>query len=84
MATPHINGVMANLHRKFAGNETSPQQEELLRKLESQLIGWDGPKNYGDDPVVTAEMLAQELEETHPHLSGIVRELIVELGRIGI
>ena len=85
MATPrHIEGVLSNLHRRFAGTETSPQQEELLRKLQSQLIDWDGPKPSGDDPTVTAERLAAELEEEHPHLSGIVRELIVELGRIGI
>jgi hypothetical protein len=38
MAKPHIDGVMANLHRKFAGSETSPQQEELLQKLQGQLI----------------------------------------------
>jgi hypothetical protein len=84
MASRHIEGVLANLNRKFAGSETSPQQEELLQKLQSQLIDWEGPKPYGDDPAVTAERLAQELEIEHPHLSGVVRELIVELGRIGI
>jgi hypothetical protein len=84
MASPHIDGVMANLHRKFAGVETSREQEELLKKLQGQLVGWDGPKPSGDDPTVTAELLAAELEAEHPHLSGFVRELIVELGRIGI
>jgi hypothetical protein len=84
MATRHIEGVMANLHRKFAGTETSREQEELLQKLQSQLLDWDGPKPSGDDPTVTAELLAAELEAEHPHLSGIVRELILELGRIGI
>ncbi len=84
MATPHIDGVMANLHRKFAGSETSPEQAALLQKLQDQLIDWDGPKPSGDDPAVTAELLAAELETAHPHLSGVVRELILELGRIGI
>lgn len=84
MASPHIEGVIQNLHRKFAGSETSPQQEELLRKLQSQLIDWEGLRPAGDDPTVTAELLAAELEEEHPHLSGVVRELIAELGRIGI
>lgn len=84
MARQHIEGVMAKLHGKFAGAETSPQQEELLKKLQSQLIGWDGPKSTSDDPTVTAQLLAQELEAEHPHLSGLVRELITALGRIGI
>jgi hypothetical protein len=84
MTTPHIDGVLSKLHERFAGSETSPQQEELLRKLQSQLIDGDGPKLAGDGPTVTAELLAQELEEEHPHLSAIVRELIAELGRIGI
>jgi hypothetical protein len=84
MAKPQIEGLLTNLHRKFAGSETSPQQEELLLKLQDQLVDWDGPQSSGDDPVVTAELLAEELEEKHPHLSSIVREVIVALGRIGI
>lgn len=84
MATPHIDGVMASLHRKFAVADTSPEQEELLRKLQSQLLDWDGPRPSSDDPAETAKLLAAELEAEHPHLSGVVRELIVALGRIGI
>lgn len=84
MAKPQIDGLLMQLHEKFAGSETSPQQEELLRQLHSQLIDWDGPRSSGDDPTVTAEMLAEELTEEHPHLAGVVRELIVALGRIGI
>ena len=84
MAKPEIEGLLMNLHRKFAGNETSPQQEELLRQLQSQLADWDGPRSSGPDPAVTADMLAEELDAEHPHLSAVVRELIVALGRIGI
>jgi hypothetical protein len=84
MTKPHIEGLLMKLHKKFAGSDTSPQQEELLRQLQSQLTDWDGPRPSGDDPLVTAEMLAAELEAEHPQLSGIVREVIVELGRIGI
>ena len=84
MAKPHIDGVMATLHKKFAGADTSPEQEELLRKLQSQLVDWDGHRPSGADPAVTAELLAAELEAKHPHLSGVVRELIAALGRIGI
>lgn len=84
MAKPEIEGLLTNLHRKFAGSETSPQQEELLRQLQSQLVDWDGPRSTASDPVVTAELLAEQLQTQHPHLSGIVRELIAALGRIGI
>ncbi|MDY6981926.1 MAG: DUF4404 family protein [Pseudomonadota bacterium] len=84
MTKPHIEGLLQNLHKKFAGADTSPQQEELLRELQSQLIEWDGPKSTGRDPTVTAEMLAEQLDTEHPHLSAAVREVIAALSRIGI
>lgn len=84
MTKPHIEGLLTNLHKKFAGADTSPQQEELLRELQSQLVDWDGPKSTGRDPTVTAELLAEQLDAEHPHLSAAVREVIAALSRIGI
>jgi hypothetical protein len=84
MAKPHIEGLLTQLHEKFASSETSPQQEELLRQLRSQLVDANGPLFVEGDPVATAELLREELEEEHPHLSRAVHELIVALGNIGI
>jgi ribulose kinase len=84
MTKPQIEGLLTHLHKKFAGSDTSPQQEELLRELQSQLVDWNGPKSTGRDPTVTAEMLAEQLDTEHPQLSAVVRELIATLSRIGI
>ncbi|MEY4642324.1 MAG: hypothetical protein RLZZ227_2318 [Pseudomonadota bacterium] len=83
MAKQHIDGLLTDLHEKFATSETSPQQEALLQQLRGQLIDWDGPRPDGS-VVTTAELLLEELEEEHPHLSHAVRELIDALGKIGI
>jgi hypothetical protein len=83
MSKQHIEGLLTNLHEKFATSETSSQQEALLQQLRGQLTDWEGPKPDGS-VVTTAEMLLEEVEEDHPHLSHAVRELIDALGRIGI
>lgn len=84
MAREHIEGLLTQLHEKFAGTETSPEQEALMEQLQSQLAGWDGPAPADGNVVTTAELLREELEENHPHLSQVLREIIDALGRIGI
>jgi len=84
MSKPHIEGLLTQLHERFATSETSTQQEELLRQLQGQLASWEGPAPPDGNVVSTAELLLAELEEDHPHLTGVVRELIAALGRIGI
>jgi hypothetical protein len=83
MSKQHIEGLLSNLHEKFATSETSPQQEALMQQLRSQLTDWEGPRPDGS-VVSTAEQLVEELEEEHPHLSHAVRELLDALGKIGI
>jgi hypothetical protein len=83
MSKQHIEGLLTNLHEKFATSETSPQQDALMQQLRGQLVDWEGPAPDGS-VVTTAEMLVDELEEEHPHLSSAVRELIDALGKIGI
>ena len=84
MASQHIEGLLTQLHERFATSETSPQQEALLRQLHGQLADWEGPTPPDGNVVSTAELLLEELDADHPHLSGVVRELIAALGRIGI
>lgn len=84
MARPHIDGLLTQLHERFATSETSAQQEELLRQLQGQLASWEGPTPPDGNVVSTAELLVAELDEDHPHLSAIVRELLAALARIGI
>lgn len=84
MPTEHIEGLLGQLHDKFAGSDTSPEQEALLLQLQSQLEGWEGPAAADGSVVTTAEMLIEEMREKHPHVSQVLRELIDALGKIGI
>jgi hypothetical protein len=84
MAKQKIEGLLTQLHEKFADSDTSPQQEALLQQLRSQLEEWEGPVPADGNVVNTAELLLETVEAEHPHLSRIVKEIIDVLGRIGI
>lgn len=84
MAKQKVEGLLSQLHEKFADSDTSPQQEALLQQLQSHLAEWEGPLPADGNIVNTAELLLETVEEEHPHLSRIVKEIIDALGRIGI
>lgn len=84
MARQKIEGLLTQLHERFADSDTSPQQEALLQQLQGQLAEWEGPVPADGNVVTTAELLLEEVKEEHPHLSLIVKEIIDALGRIGI
>ena len=83
MPKQHIEGLLGQLHDRFADSDTSPQQEAMLAQMQSQLAEWKGPKPPADFEE-TAELLLQEIEEDHPMASKIVREIITTLGNIGV
>ena len=84
MPKQHIDGLLTQLHQRFANSDTSPEQEALLQQLRGQLAEWEGPAPADGSVVTTAELLLETLQDKHPHLSQVVRELIAALGRIGI
>jgi len=83
MPKQHIEGLISQLHEKFADSDTSPQQEAMLAQMQSQLAEWEGPKP-ADDFTETADMLLQEIEEEHPKAAAIIHEIINALGNIGV
>jgi len=84
MPKQHIEGLLTQLHEKFATSDTSPEQEALMQQLQGQLAGWEGPTPPDGSVVSTAELLLEELKERHPQLAEVLRELVDGLGRIGI
>lgn len=84
MPTKHITGLVTQLHDQLTSSETSPEQEALLLQLHSQLENWEGPPAPDGSIVSTAELVLEELEDNHPQLALVVREIIDALGRIGI
>jgi hypothetical protein len=83
MPKHHIEGLITQLHERFADSDTSPEQEAMLARMKSQLAEWEGPKPP-EDFSETAEMLLQEVEEEHPKAAGLVREIINALNSIGV
>jgi len=84
MAKQKIEGLLTQLHEKFGDSDTSPQQEALLQQMQSHLAEWEGPIPADGNIVNTAELLLETVEERHPQLSFIVKEILDTLGRIGI
>ncbi|MDR2213838.1 MAG: DUF4404 family protein [Pseudomonadales bacterium] len=79
-----IAGLLENLHEKYATSDTSAEQDALMTQLQAQLSDWQGPPPADGSVITTAELLIEALEENHPHISGVLRELVDALGRIGI
>ncbi|HHX82929.1 MAG TPA: DUF4404 family protein [Pseudomonadaceae bacterium] len=84
MAKEKVEGLLSLLHDKLNAADTSPQQDALLQQMQSHLADWEGPLPADGNIVATAELLRETLEEKHPHLSRILKEIIDALGRIGI
>ena len=83
MPKQHIEGLLSELHERFADSDTSPQQEAMLQQMRGELADWEGPKP-SQDFYETAEMLLQDIEEDHPTAARLVREIINTLNNIGV
>lgn len=79
-----VEGLLSELHEKYAVSETSAEQDALMAQLQSQLAEWEGPDAPDGSVVTTAELLIDQLEERHPQLSAGLREFVRMLGGIGI
>ena len=84
MPRDKIEGLISELHDRIADSETSPEQEELLARMKSQLAGWEGETPADGDLRTTAEMLVDELEESHPTLAALVKDIIQTLHNAGL
>ena len=83
MPKQHIEGLISELHDRFADSDTSPQQEAMLEQMKSELAEWEGPKP-SEGFRTTAERLLQEMEEDHPRTAAVIHEIINTLNNIGV
>lgn len=81
MPKQHIEGLIGQLHDKFANTETSAQQDAMIAQMQSQLADWEGP-NPPRAFRETAELLYQELEDEHPTAARLIQEVINTLTNI--
>lgn len=84
MPKAHIEGLISQLHERLTDSDTSPQQDALMAKMQSQLAGWEGDAPADGDIRKTAELLADELEENHPKLAMFVKDLVQAMHNAGL
>jgi len=84
MPKAKIEGLLTELHDKYATSDTSPEQDAMMLQLQSHLASWDGPSPPDGSVVTTAEMLLESFKEKHPQLSAVLKEIMDNLGRIGV
>lgn len=85
MPRERIEGLISELHDKFANSDTSPEQDRMIARMQSELEEWRGPKPPADgDLKEAAERLLEDIEELHPKASMVVREIIQTLAGIGL
>ena len=81
MPIDNLNALISDLHDSFGDDETSPQQQELMRQLEAYVHDINTAEPVPPSLIESAEIL---LEESYPQTAAIIREVINALGRIGI
>ena len=84
MPKEKIEGLISDLHEKFAGDETSAEQSLMIAQMQSELEEWRGPKPPNGNLKETAEVLLEDLEVRHPKAAMLVREIIQTLSGIGL
>ena len=84
MPKAKIEGLISELHDRLADSETSPQQEALMAEMQSHLHGWQAEAPADGDMRKTAELLMEELEENHPTLAALAKDILQALHNAGL
>jgi len=84
MAKATLQNLISTLHEHFGDDISSPQQQQLMQRMESHLhdLGEEDPI----EPTFreTAELLLDDIEEQHPKAAAVTREILEVLSNIGV
>lgn len=84
MPQKKIDSLMSQLHEQFGTVDPSPQQEKLMRDIESHIHNASEPTPHDPSLTESAELLLESLGEDHPRTTAIMRELLDTLKNIGV
>ena len=84
MPKQQIENLISNLHDHFGDDATSPQQQQLIEKMERHIHNVQDPELIEPSFKETVELLIEEVEEEHPKAAAIAREILEVLGNIGV
>ena len=76
--------LITDLHERFADDETSPQQKELMAQLQAHIheLGENDPVEPSF--IDAMELLLADIETDHPKAAAVTRQLLETLRNIGV
>ena len=84
MPKAKITHLMTSLHERFGDDLTSPQQQQLIKDLQSHIHAWNEKEPVDPNFQDTVNVLLEDIEEEHPKAAVIVREIMHILQNIGV
>lgn len=84
MPQQNMDALMSELHEIFGHEETTPQQEQLMRNLQQHLHDVGEPDVDRPDLVESLEVMLEDIEVDHPRASAVLREILARLRDIGV
>jgi hypothetical protein len=79
-----LKNLISSLHDNFGENETSLQQQQLMRDLESHIHGMNEAAPTDPNIQETLTHLLEEVEIRNPKSAAIIREVMDALKNMGI
>ena len=84
MPKAKITNLITSLHERFGDDLTSPQQQQLIRDLQSHIHAWDEKEPVDPSFQDAVNLLLEDIEEKHPKAAALVREITHVLQNIGV
>ncbi len=84
MPIDNLKALISDLHDSFGDDETSPQQQQLMQKLQTYVHDIDTAEPVPPGLIESAEILLEEVEEGYPKIAASIRQVISALGNMGI
>lgn len=79
-----LEHLMTTLHERFGSDLSSPEQQKLLQDIESHIHGLNEEEPVDPGVKDTLNLLIEEVEEQHPQVATVVREVMEALKNMGV
>lgn len=84
MPKDHLRALLERLRATMDEGEISPQQQELLAKVEYHIHNTDEPDPEEPTLRESMEMLIEDLSVDHPRSAAVARNILESLASMGI
>ncbi|MCR6650996.1 MAG: DUF4404 family protein [Cellvibrionaceae bacterium] len=84
MPKAKIENLMTELHERFGEAEMSAEQERLLAELDARIRDSSAGSVKDPTPLESIQLMIDDLGESHPNVSVLLRELLDTLKNIGV